>query len=93
MHLNLVAVVVADYDDAITFFVAVLGFELAEAHRRRPTTAGPSGGSWCGRPAGERASCWRRPTVLTERGQSGARLQTAFASSCASTTSSTCTGA
>jgi catechol 2,3-dioxygenase-like lactoylglutathione lyase family enzyme len=30
MHLDLVTVVVADYDDAITFFVDVLGFELAE---------------------------------------------------------------
>jgi catechol 2,3-dioxygenase-like lactoylglutathione lyase family enzyme len=30
MRLNLVALVVADYDEAIEFFVSVLGFELAE---------------------------------------------------------------
>jgi catechol 2,3-dioxygenase-like lactoylglutathione lyase family enzyme len=30
MHVNLVAVVVHDYDAAIDFFVRVLGFELAE---------------------------------------------------------------
>ena len=30
MHLSLVAVVVADYDPAIEYFVDVLGFELAE---------------------------------------------------------------
>jgi catechol 2,3-dioxygenase-like lactoylglutathione lyase family enzyme len=30
MHVNLVAVVVDDYDPAIDFFVRVLGFELAE---------------------------------------------------------------
>lgn len=30
MHLNLVALVVNDYDQAIDFFVGVLGFELAE---------------------------------------------------------------
>ena len=30
MHMNLVAVVVDDYDPAIDFFVRVLGFELAE---------------------------------------------------------------
>jgi catechol 2,3-dioxygenase-like lactoylglutathione lyase family enzyme len=30
MHLELTALVVADYDDAIRFFVDVLGFELAE---------------------------------------------------------------
>jgi catechol 2,3-dioxygenase-like lactoylglutathione lyase family enzyme len=30
MHLSLVSIVVADYDPAISFFVDVLGFELAE---------------------------------------------------------------
>jgi catechol 2,3-dioxygenase-like lactoylglutathione lyase family enzyme len=30
MHLQLTALVVEDYDEAITFFVDVLGFELAE---------------------------------------------------------------
>ena len=30
MHLNLVALVVSDYDEAIDFFVGILGFELAE---------------------------------------------------------------
>lgn len=30
MHLSLVAVVVADYDPAIEYFVGVLGFELVE---------------------------------------------------------------
>jgi catechol 2,3-dioxygenase-like lactoylglutathione lyase family enzyme len=30
VHLNLVALVVNDYDQAIDFFVGVLGFELAE---------------------------------------------------------------
>ena len=30
MHLQLAALVVEDYDEAITFFVEVLGFELAE---------------------------------------------------------------
>ncbi|WP_063034159.1 VOC family protein [Nocardia grenadensis] len=30
MHLELVAIVVAEYDPAIEFFVAVLGFELVE---------------------------------------------------------------
>ena len=30
MHLNLVALVVSDYDEAIEFFVGILGFELAE---------------------------------------------------------------
>nr|WP_231134452.1 VOC family protein [Motilibacter deserti] len=30
MHLELVAVLVYDYDEAIAFFVGVLGFELAE---------------------------------------------------------------
>lgn len=30
MHLGLVAVVVADYDEAIEFFVTALGFELVE---------------------------------------------------------------
>ena len=30
MHLSLVAVVVSDYDPAISFFVDVLGFELVE---------------------------------------------------------------
>jgi catechol 2,3-dioxygenase-like lactoylglutathione lyase family enzyme len=30
VHLNLVAIVVNDYDEAIDFFVGVLGFELAE---------------------------------------------------------------
>lgn len=30
MHLDLVALVVADYDEAIEFFVGALGFELAE---------------------------------------------------------------
>jgi catechol 2,3-dioxygenase-like lactoylglutathione lyase family enzyme len=30
VHLNLVALVVNDYDEAIDFFVGVLGFELAE---------------------------------------------------------------
>ena len=30
MHLSLTALIVADYDQAIDFFVGVLGFELAE---------------------------------------------------------------
>src|SRR3984957_20352767 len=30
MHLGLAAIVVADYDEAIEFFVGALGFELAE---------------------------------------------------------------
>lgn len=30
MHLSLVAIIVADYDPAIRFFVEVLGFELVE---------------------------------------------------------------
>ena len=30
MHLSLVAIVVADYDPAIEYFVDVLGFELVE---------------------------------------------------------------
>lgn len=30
MHLGLAAIVVADYDEAITFFVDALGFELVE---------------------------------------------------------------
>jgi catechol 2,3-dioxygenase-like lactoylglutathione lyase family enzyme len=30
VHLNLVALVVNDYDEAIAFFVGVLGFDLAE---------------------------------------------------------------
>ena len=30
MHLGLIAIVVSDYDPAISFFVDVLGFELAE---------------------------------------------------------------
>jgi len=30
VHLNLVALVVSDYDEAIEFFVGILGFELAE---------------------------------------------------------------
>jgi catechol 2,3-dioxygenase-like lactoylglutathione lyase family enzyme len=30
VHLNLVALVVSDYDEAIDFFVGILGFELAE---------------------------------------------------------------
>ena len=30
MHLGLVAIVVSDYDQAISFFVDLLGFELAE---------------------------------------------------------------
>lgn len=30
MHLSLTAIIVADYDKAIDFFVGVLGFELAE---------------------------------------------------------------
>jgi catechol 2,3-dioxygenase-like lactoylglutathione lyase family enzyme len=30
VHLNLVALVVSDYDEAIDFFTGILGFELAE---------------------------------------------------------------
>jgi catechol 2,3-dioxygenase-like lactoylglutathione lyase family enzyme len=30
MHLSLIAIVVEDYDPAISFFVDTLGFELAE---------------------------------------------------------------
>ena len=50
MHLDLVAVVVDDYDPAIAFFVDVLGFDLVEDSPPTRTTGARSGGSWCARP-------------------------------------------
>jgi catechol 2,3-dioxygenase-like lactoylglutathione lyase family enzyme len=44
-HLSLAAVVVADYDTAIAFFVAGLGFELVEDSPALTTDGGPNGGS------------------------------------------------
>lgn len=41
MHLHLVAVVVADYDPAIRFFVDVLGFELVEDVSSQTTDGRP----------------------------------------------------
>lgn len=41
MHLNLVALVVNDYDEAIAFFVGVLGFELAEDSPSLTNDGGP----------------------------------------------------
>jgi hypothetical protein len=34
VHLGLIALVVSEYDPAISFFVDVLGFDLARAPRR-----------------------------------------------------------
>src|SRR4029450_544475 len=108
-QLELVALVVRDYDGAIRFFVDVLQFELVEdspsltndgrpkrwgvvrppgaqtapllpqadggaqrggavalgagrARRPSPTTAGRSGGSWCGPPGRRRRCCSLRRT-------------------------------
>ena len=44
VHLGLIAIVVREYDPAISFFVDVLGFELVEDSRPAPTTGVPSGG-------------------------------------------------
>jgi catechol 2,3-dioxygenase-like lactoylglutathione lyase family enzyme len=41
VHLNLVALVVNDYDEAIAFFVGVLGFELAEDSPSLTNDGGP----------------------------------------------------
>lgn len=51
MHLEHFALIVDDYDDAITFFVDVLGFEIVEdsptatndGHRKRWVVVSPSG--------------------------------------------------
>ena len=54
MHLEHFALIVEDYDEAITFFVDVLGFELVEdsaavtTHARAPEALGrgpPAGGA------------------------------------------------
>ena len=44
MRIELVAIVVHDYDSAIRFFVDVLGFELIEDSRRSPPMVARSAG-------------------------------------------------
>ena len=41
MHLGLIAIVVSEYDPAISFFVAALGFELVEDSPALPGCAHP----------------------------------------------------
>ena len=45
MHLEQTALIVDDYDEAIRFFVDVLGFELVEDSPSRRTTVDGSAGS------------------------------------------------
>ena len=40
MHLDLIAIVVSDYDPAIDFFVDALGFDLVEDSPARTTNGG-----------------------------------------------------
>src|SRR5690349_13751125 len=88
VHLDLVAIVVSEYDPAIDFFVGALGFELVEDSPALTTSGGaPSGGSWSGRRAPRRACCWRRPTGNTRPPPSGTRLPGGWASSSGWTTS------
>ncbi len=60
MHTGLIAIVVEDYDPAISFFVSTLGFELVEdfpiGNERRPPQA-------MGR--GPAARCGNRPAAGT----------------------------
>jgi catechol 2,3-dioxygenase-like lactoylglutathione lyase family enzyme len=56
MHIGLVAIVVRDYDPAISFFVGTLGFELGRTpggdERRASQAVGRGPAAWCGnRPA------------------------------------------
>ena len=45
VHLSLIAIVVSDYDPAISFFVNVLGFELVEDSPSLTNDGRPNGGS------------------------------------------------
>ena len=74
-HLELVAVVVEEYDPAIDFFVDVLGFELVEDIPHSPTMAGPSAGWSFARWALRPAFSWRARTATGKRPLSDSSLQ------------------
>ena len=65
VHLELVTVIVDDYDEAIAFFVDRVGFELVEDSPSTTNDGRPK--RWVVvRPPGRRpASCWHAPTATT----------------------------
>jgi catechol 2,3-dioxygenase-like lactoylglutathione lyase family enzyme len=87
MYLEQVAIIVDDYDDAIQFFVEMLGFELLEDSPLSPTMAGRSDGSWFDRPTRARHSSSRRQTAIIKRGRWASSSPVASVSFSASTTS------
>jgi catechol 2,3-dioxygenase-like lactoylglutathione lyase family enzyme len=54
-NLDLVALVVREYDPAIDFFVRILGFELVEDVPSLTNDGRPKRWWWCARPARQRA--------------------------------------
>ena len=65
MHLQLMAIVVEEYDPGIAFFVEALGFELVEDSPSLTNDGRPKRWSSCARRARRRGCCWRAPTART----------------------------
>jgi catechol 2,3-dioxygenase-like lactoylglutathione lyase family enzyme len=62
MNLDLVAIVVRDYDEAIDFFTSALGFELVEDSPSLTNDGRPKRWVVVEPQGARRASCSRRPT-------------------------------
>ena len=71
--LGLVTLLVRDYDEAVTFFVASLGFVVAE-DTPLAMTGGAGWSSDLPAPAGAPACCWRELTALRRAARVGDQL-------------------
>lgn len=86
-NLELVALIVRDYDSAIRFFVDVFQFELLEDTPRLRTMDGLNAGLSLDRPERKQASCLPAPTANTKLPSWVSSSQAALASSYGSKTS------
>ena len=66
MNLDQLSLVVDDYDNAISFFVNLLGFDLVEDSPARTATGRPKRWGSCGPLAVRQASYWLRPTAQSK---------------------------
>ena len=80
-NLELVALIVKDYDLTIRFFVDVLQFELIEDTHRSPTTVARNAGSSSGRPKGRLGFYSRELMASIRLAPSGSSSPDAWASS------------
>ena len=84
-HLELVALVVRDYDAAIRFFVEVLQFELVEDTPSRTKDGRPKRWVVIRPEGGQTAFCSRVPTAMNKQALWASSSPVALECSCAST--------